>query len=420
MRGRASSLLPAGALVTGAGFAVQGLAAYGYLSLASHGLGAARYSALGALWALVFVAAPGLYLPLEQEVGRALAARRVRGVGGRPVVRGALLLGAGMAVAVAGVAVAAHRPLVDRLFDGDGLLLVGFVVAIGCYALYYLGRGTLAGSGRFAAYSQVLVVEGVVRVGAVVALVVVGAGSAGAYSLAIGLPCIAGLLLVLPRQRGLAPPGPPAPLAELSNALGWLLTGSLLSALLVNCGPLAVKAFFSGGDAAAAGLFLNGLIVARIPLFFFQAVQASLLPKLSADAAAGRLDDFRATLVRLLALVGGLVVVAVAGMAVLGPPVVRLIFKSSLGRGDLALLAFGSELFMAALALATACIALGAYARAALGWGAGLAGVALVAAVVPGSVVRVEVAFCAGVVTAVATMGVGLAGALRARAGSTA
>ena len=42
------------------------------------------------------------------------------------------------------------------------------------------------------------------------------------------------------------------------------------------------------------------MLLARIPLFMFQAVQAALLPRLSRLAAKGELDEFRAGLKRLL------------------------------------------------------------------------------------------------------------------------
>ena len=71
----------------GAGLAVSGITTYGFQILAFRGLSKPNYAALNALWVFVFVLAPGVFLPLEQEVGRALAARRVRGVGGGPVVR---------------------------------------------------------------------------------------------------------------------------------------------------------------------------------------------------------------------------------------------------------------------------------------------------------------------------------------------
>ena len=412
---RRSSPLPPGALVIGMALAIQGVTTYAFVVIANHALASATYSAFSALWALTFVAAPGLFLPLEQEVGRAASARRVAGLGAGPVVRRALLLGIGIAVAVMALAAAGESPLVGTFFNGQGLMLLGFLVAMAVYAVYYLSRGTLAGAGRFGGYATILMVEGAVRIAAALVLLKAGVTNGGAFGLAISLPCLIGLAVVLPRQRGIAAPGPPARWSELSAALGWLLTGSLLAQALMNVAPLATKALFSGGDPTAAGRVLNGLIVARIPLFFFQAIQASLMPKLSADAAAGRFHEFRLLLRRILLLAALVIVVSVAGMALLGPPILQILFHSSrpLGRGDLALLALGSEGMMAALALAYACIALRGYRGATAGWVSGSIALVLALVVLPGTLLRVEIAFCVAVAVACAVMGVALTRHLR-------
>ena len=412
---RRSNPLPPGALVIGLALAIQGVTTYAFVVIANHALAPKPYSAFSAAWALIFVAAPGLFLPLEQEVGRAASARRVAGLGAGPVVRRALLLGIGIAIAVMALAAAGESPLVGTFFNGQGLLLVGFLVAMAVYALYFLSRGTLAGAARFGGYATVLMVEGAVRIVAALVLLKAGVTNGGAFGLAISLPCLIGLAVVLPRQRGIAAPGPPAHWSELSAALGWLLTGSLLAQGLMNVAPLATKALFSGGDPTAAGRVLNGLIVARIPLFFFQAIQASLMPKLSADAAAGRLDDFRLLLRRILLLAAAVIVVSVAGMAVLGPPILQIVFHSSrpLGRGDLALLALGSEGMMAAFALAYACIALRGYRSATAGWASGSVALVLALVVLPGTLLRVELSFCIAVAVACTVMGFALAARLR-------
>jgi O-antigen/teichoic acid export membrane protein len=410
-----SGPLPPGALLIGIALAVQGLTTYAFVVIANHALGPKPYSAFSALWALTFVAAPGLFLPLEQEVGRAASARRVAGLGAGPVVRRALTLGAGLALGVILLSGAAEAPLVTTFFNGQGLLLLAFLVAMAVYTVYYLARGTLAGAGRFGGYATVLVVEGAVRIIAALVLLRAGVTNVGAYGLAISLPCVIGVAVVLPRQHGIAAPGPPAPWSELSFALGWLLAGSLLAQALMNVAPLAVKAFYSGTDPNLAGRVLNGVIIARIPLFFFQAIQASLMPKLSADAAAARWDDFMTLLRRILLLVAALIVVSVAGMGLLGPPIVHILFHNStpLSGGDLALLALGSEGMMVGFALAYASIALRGYRAATAGWAAGILALVLALIVLPGTLTRVELAFCVGVYVACAVMGVTLRARLR-------
>ena len=89
------------------GLLVAGLTTYGFQILSFRALSKADYTALNGLWVVAFVLAPGFFLPLEQEVGRALADRRARGIGGGPVVKraaiaGALLSGSLIAIALIG------------------------------------------------------------------------------------------------------------------------------------------------------------------------------------------------------------------------------------------------------------------------------------------------------------------------------
>jgi O-antigen/teichoic acid export membrane protein len=407
-------VLPTGTIPVAAGLAVSGLTAYGFLAIASRALGPQKYAPLSVLWTLVFLAAPGLFLPLEQEVSRAISARRTRGVGGRAVVLRAAAAGGAVAVLVCVAVAAARGPLVSTLFDGDDMVLVGFVVAVVVYLLYFLARGVLSGNGAFGTYGVLLGVEGVVRVACCAGLALAGVRLTGVYGLDVGLPCLAGVAVAVIAGRGLLAPGPPARWAEISHAVGFLVAGSLLGQFLVNVGPLAVKVLARSSETAAPGTFLNGLLIARIPLFFFQAVQASLLPALAALAATGKLAEFRHRLLRLLigvALVGA---ASVAGSTLLGPYIVSHFFGSGfvLRHLDMALLATSSSIYMVALALVQAVIALSGHRLVPLGWLVGvlafLATAGAASAVAPGLdvLLRVEVALVAGSSAALAAMAV--------------
>jgi len=400
---------------------VSGLTAYGFLAIASRALGPKAYAPVSVLWTLVFLVAPGLFLPLEQEVGRMVSTRRVQGMGSRPVVTRAGAAGSVVAVAVVAIALAAHGPLVDRLFDGETLLLVAFLLAVLSYLVYYLARGVLAGSGAFGGYGVLLTVEGLVRVLATAAFAVAGVKLAGVYGLAVGLPCFAGVAVGLLASRVELRPGSPVHWADISHAVGFLVAGSLFGQFLVNAGPLAVKTLAAPGEQAAAGTFLNGLVIARIPLFFFQAVQASLLPALAAQAAAGHYHEFRHGLLRLMAAVAAVAGLAVAGSALLGPFVVSHFFGAGfqLSHLDMALLAAASGLYMLALGLVQGVIALAGHRLVPLGWIAGV--VAFVAAVAGlgavGSIhviLRVELAFVIGALVALVAVGALLETRLRA------
>src|SRR3989442_14259057 len=102
-----SNPLPEGTLAVGAGLIVSGVTSYGFLAISARALGPERYAPLGVLWALTYVVCPGVFLPLEQEVGRALSSRRAKGLGGGPLIHRAALAGG---VAAARLLPATPRP----------------------------------------------------------------------------------------------------------------------------------------------------------------------------------------------------------------------------------------------------------------------------------------------------------------------
>ncbi|MGH9150341.1 MAG: hypothetical protein ACRD0F_08375, partial [Acidimicrobiales bacterium] len=305
-----------------------------------------------------------------------------------------------------------------RLFDDEPLLLASFLLALAVYATSHLTRGMLSGNGQFRPYGALLAWEGGARVVACGVLFVSGFDTAGPYGLLLpAAPALAVAVIYARNHRGLMTPGPVAPWGELSSALGWLLAGSVLAQAFVNAGPLAVKLLASEAEKAVAGRFLAGLVIARVPLFLFQAVQASLLPRLAGLAAAGRAADFRTGLRRLVMVVAVIAVAATAGALAIGPFAVELLFGSefSLGRRDLGLLAAASGAYMLALALAQALIALSGHARAALGWAIAVGAFAVVTAIGSDLLLRVETGLLAGSLVGAVAMGALLA--LRMRAG---
>ena len=148
-----------------------------------------------------------------------------------------------------------------------------------------------------------------------------------------------------------------------------------------------------------------GFFIARIPILLFQAIQAALLPKLAALAGAGKHDDFRAGLRKLLVIVVGVGVLGVVAGATIGPIVGEILFgdKFNLGNVDLGLLAAGSAFFILALTLAQALIALLGHGRALVAWCIGLAVCVVVTAFSTDDLfLRVELGFLAGCGTAAA------------------
>jgi O-antigen/teichoic acid export membrane protein len=412
---RATSILPRGSGTVGAWLLVTGLASYGFLTITGRALGPERYGGLSALWALGFLLGPGACLPVEQEVSRALASRRARGIGGGPVVRRAAIGTAILAAVLVGGALAAGPWLVSDLFDDQVLLLAGLVLLLAGYTLEYLVRGVLAGNARFGPYGLLLGAEAGSRLVAAIVLVAIGVATAGPYGIVLGVAPFVGVLVALRRRDGLVTPGPPAPWRELSRSFGWLLAGSLFAQALVNTGPILVQLLAPEHDDAATGQFLASLVIARIPVFLFQAVQAALLPRLAGHAGAGQVRDLRSETRRMIAGVSALCVVATLGAWLVGPTIVRKAFGAdfALDSRDLALLAAASCIYLLGLTLSQALIALRQQPRVAIGWAFGI--VVLVAVTLLGNdlLLRVELGFLAGAVSAAVAMGILLAGPMR-------
>jgi O-antigen/teichoic acid export membrane protein len=398
--------------VVGLGLVVAGLSAYGFVALSSRVLGEVRYGPLGALWALVFLAGPGLFLPVEQEVSRALAHRRARGLGGAPVVYRAAALGIGLLLVVVAVLAATSPWSVDRMFDHQVLLLIGLVLGLAAALAAHLTRGCLSGTGNFKGYGAFIGADGFIRFLGCALLALVGVRTAGWYGVALGIAGLLAVPVALRVQRPRLDPGPESTWGEISTALGYLLMASLCAYGIMNIGPVLVQVLATSAEADLAGRFLPAVIVARIPLFLFQAIQAALLPKLSALASAGRLADFRSGLRRLLTVVAGLAVVGTIGGWLLGPLAVRIMSgpEFELGHRTLGLLAAGSGFYMLALAVAQAVIALGGHREQALGWASGMGVVLLVTWIASDDLyLRVELGLLAGSVAAFGVMAVFLA-----------
>ena len=399
--------LPDGTLTVGGGLVVNGIMSYVFLGIAARTLGVDAFGPLSVLWALIYLVGPGFFLPLEQEVSRSLANRWARGVGVGPLVKQAGLLGTALIGALVLVTLVAAPLLLDHLFDDQVLILIGFVLAILGYSAVHLARGTLAGLGRFRGYALFFVYENSLRVAAAILLALLGVDTAGPYAVAVGLAPGVAIGLALLGEHDLASDGPPAPWGELGAALGSLLAASVLTAFLLYAGVLAVELLADESESDKAGVFLAGLAVSRVPVFLFQAVQAALLPKLSALAGAGRFHEFRDRLRRLLAAVGVIGVAGVAGAALLGPLLIDILFGDDfvLTRLDLGLLALSSAAFMLAVALGQALIALEGQSRVAFGWLIGVLAFLGITAMGDDLFLRVEAGLAAGSAVAAVVIG---------------
>lgn len=361
--------LPEGTLPVGLALLVAGIATYAFFKIGNVALGGdEEFKPISDMWFATFALAPGFFLPLEQELGRALSHRTARDEGGLPVVKRVLALGAGITAAVL-VAILVASPLIaTHYFDDNWWMLAALATAFVAYAPAHLARGICAGTGRFRAYAYVMGSDGVVRIVACVALAIIGIESPAPYGFAVALAPLVAVVAVGARGQLRTVAGPPARWSEVTQNLGWLLIGTVFSAGLLNAGPVAASLLADDSEAELVTQFGYGVLLARIPLFLFQAVQAALLPRLARLAARGELDEFRSGLRKLMQLVAGVGVVGTTGAFVLGPFVIETVYGASLSGRTLAMLALSSAIYMACIATAQAVIALRGHALVALGW----------------------------------------------------
>jgi O-antigen/teichoic acid export membrane protein len=402
--------LPIGSIPVGIGLVVSGVTTYAFLAMSGRALGPEKYASLSALWGLVFLVAPGAYVPFEQELGRAVAARRSAGIGIGPVVRRVSLALAVVAGVVVLGMLASGPAVVPRLFDDQRILLLAAVLTLALYPVSHVVKGVLAGTASFGGYGQVQAAEGVARVALCVGFVVLGFDTAGPFGLAIAAGPAASLLF-LPRILRLShEEGEPVAWSEVSTAIGYLFVGSLFSAVLLNAGPVAAKALASDSENELVGRFLATLVVARVPLFLFQAVQVALLPRLASLFALGMVAEFRAALTRVVRLVGVIGIGGTAGVVALGPPVIGLVFGEDfvVGRGHMLLLGLATTMFLLGLVFAQALIAAAHHARMALSWLIGAAVFLALLAIPFGLLLRVELALVGGGAAAAVLMALGV------------
>ena len=368
IRPQAKTPLPEGTLPVAVGLFIAGFTAYAFFKVGQLALGKEDFKPIVALWFTTFALVPGILMPVEQELGRALAHRRALHQGGRPVVRRMLPLACGLTAFLI-VLIAALSPyLTKTMFEGHWIVTTALITTIVAYTPMHLARGIASGSGRFVTYGTIMGVDGATRIIACVVLWQLDVTSIGAYAFAVALSPLVAVASVSRGRQIHTEPGPDASFSEITPNLGWLLLGSVMAAALVNAGPLGVDILATSDQALLVTAFGNGVLLSRVPLFLFQAVQASLLPRLARLAAKGDLDEFKDGFSLLMKVVIAVALLGVVGSFALGPWALDLVYEGGLDRRTLTILALASGLYMIALATAQAVIALHGHRWVALGW----------------------------------------------------
>ena len=360
--------LPEGTIAISIGLIIAGLTIYAFFKIGQEALGQDGFKPLVSLWFVMFAITPGFFLPVEQEISRAISHRRELGQGAGPVLKKVVILCAGIVVGLIALIVA-MAPIVNRrLFEGQPIVTASLAIAIAVYGVFYLVKGVCSGLGKFTSYGFIVGADGGIRVVVCLILFVAGVTQLGAYALAAVVAPIIGVLIVFFLGELKMQDGPPASWSEITPNLGWLLGGSIFAAALVNAGPITVALLGDSAPAKQVTLFGNAVLLSRVPLFLFQAVQAALLPRLTRLAARRAINEFRSGLKQLVVLVIGVGVLGTIGAFAIGPNVLDLVYGGGIDRRTITLLALASAIYMLALALAQAVIALNGHKHVALGW----------------------------------------------------
>jgi O-antigen/teichoic acid export membrane protein len=396
-------------IAVASGLVILGGASYVHLAVAGHALknDPGGHTAMSEVWAIVFSIGLGLFMPIEQEITRFVAARRSGPPktpvdGAQQLLRKGATLAAGMVVVAAILLAAFAHPIANAVFDGKVSLVWALGSALAALACQYPTRGVLAGSGAFGWYGAQLGIDGGLRVILAVSFGLAGVRSPFMYALILTIAPVLSVLATLRPVLRLARPGAATSWAAFNRGLWLLLVTSLLAQLMVNIGVVNAE-ILDPGDKQLGSAVLAAIVLARVPLFVFASLQASLLPGLSAAAARGDRPAYRGLLTRALGLVAVLGVGGGVPAVLLGAWLVPLLFSVShvLSWVDFLWFALGTTAYMAALVLGQAVQAIGRHGYQTISWLVGTTALVLIT-VGPGDVkTRVEIAYLAGsVITA--------------------
>ena len=363
-RGVASRIVRDGTIVMAVGSVVAGLAAYAFQALGGRALGESGFAAVAALLSVHSLILAVLLTPVELLTVRRLTLAR----GGAPDEHDRRSIAVTSTAAIV-VMVAFVAATLDRFFVGKREFVVIGAAVVATHAVFALGRGALAGRGRYVAYGAVSALAAALRV--VLAIIWLSVSQTDlALAWTVALPPLI-VLLWLPFRR--PPERAKVPPRAGSGALmaGFVLAGAISQAFVL-VGPLVAGALVTDPleVARVVSTVFVAFSLARAPLLLAQNLAARLLAGLTKLVARNAHRELLAWS-RRLGFVGLLVtpIAFVAGEWI-GPRLIELLFGATFRPSPLV-----AGLAMAACALAAASvfldqvlIALGATGKLAGAW----------------------------------------------------
>lgn len=374
---------------------VGAVLAYAFQAVGTRALGDAGFAPIAALWTAFFIVASVLLIPLEQYVTRETSRGRALSEDLK-VVSWVAFLGV-----MAGSAYV-YFTLDGPIFEGNPIYMLIMASLVIGYTVMFTAKGVLAGNRRFADVGWALILEGVFRLLAGLAiLAVVVEASALAWAMAIA-PTAALALRFWRHDRAVGEVEP----VGARRFLGAYIGGSSASQLLLAGAPLGVAAL--GGSAALFSVIFVTFTLFRAPLTLIYSLQSRILPHLVGMAGSNDDAGLRRIAVRVLAVGAGLTLLGALVGWWIGPEVVALLFSEAFSPdASVAMLAAGGV--MAASTAQIGGQVLVARARTgslAAAWIAGLTVAVVVMLIATGPPdLRVATGFAAGEVVAMVAVG---------------
>jgi O-antigen/teichoic acid export membrane protein len=354
------------------GVATTGLVTFAFFSLASHALSEVDYKGISLLWSVMFLVISLIYRPGEQLLARTIAMERAQGRSGGHPLRVAVTIQLAFAAVFLAIALTFRTPIEQEVFDGSATLYWVLVVGVMAYAASYFARGWLAGHQLFGLWGGLVLMEALSRCLFALAAALGIAHGQDFVALGIAAAPLVSLVVVPLALRGRAAEGGTGP-GDLTLRGGAGFAGAVLVVMaaeqaLLNGPILIVDA--TSADAALAGFAFNVLLITRAPLQLFQAIQTTLLPHLSGLSGSGGDAEFRHALRTILLAVAGFTALVVAGLALIGPWAMGVLFGGDFeyGRAGLVCVGLGMGFHLAAGTLNQAALARGRAPAAAACW----------------------------------------------------
>lgn len=375
---------------------LAGLLTYVMLALVSRSVSATEFDQFSVFWSLALIIGFGFFLPVEQE-----AARLSRSGPDDPALYRVMMRVTAALVALVVVLVGISSPLLHGVLGLPTMLIVACALVAVASGIQFAARGRLLAESRTTAFTNVLIADTVLRVAlfavvAFAAATLLGGDADVAFAFALIVAIVAAHAWAAPWTRW--SPFDARLGRTFAAAVAFLVGTSLCAQILVNAGPILIKAL--ADSPGLAGAFQASSTLARIPLAMITPIQAMLVGSLAALAVAG--DHARVERMMRRVAFAALGLAAGGGLVgwLAGPWLVELIFGSgrALSGPDIALLVIGVIVHVALIILTQAVIATGRHRGALLAWAVALfSGAVVFMATLPaGPVLAVELGFGIG------------------------